>query len=309
MLLASIAMSAAMLSPTLGVGQEAPATAAAEAPIRLEDLAVQGTRRRPLIDRFVANVAQPSTNRQVARWRRGDQFCVGVMNMPQATSQYVADRIGDVARGLELRVGAPGCTPNVFMIAADQSNAGNEWLRTNLRPVLMRNESGTTAGRRSYDRFVENPAPVRWWHVSYVTSIHNDTGIPGDPIIDRALQGVRKSHQTASRILTGDADYLRTVFIVFDPTRLTHLTADQLADYLAFLSLAQVNPEADTEAYDSILNVVAHPNEVAGLTNWDKAYLQGLYSAQRTQRIAGAARDEIANSIERQARLMEATDE
>ena len=62
---------------------------------------------------------------------------------------------------------------------------------------------------------------------------------------------------------------------------------------------AQINPDADTSAYASVLNVFDAPETAEGLTQWDLAYLEGLYQAQRTLRSTRAANREIASSIHR----------
>ena len=65
------------------------------------------------------------------------------------------------------------------------------------------------------------------------------------------------------------------------------------------VTLAQIDPEADTSRYASILNVFDDPDASAGLTDWDQAYLMGLYDAERTRKNARAGRTEIIDSIRR----------
>ncbi|MNL83964.1 hypothetical protein D3C87_2117690 [compost metagenome] len=43
----------------------------------------------------------------------------------------------------------------------------------------------------------------------------------------------------------------------------------------------------------------SEPNSAAFLTEWDKAYLEGLYDAQRTQKNLRAGTAEIESSIRR----------
>ena len=47
------------------------------------------------------------------------------------------------------------------------------------------------------------------------------------------------------------------------------------------------------------LDDLAAPDQTEGLTNWDKAYLQGLYGATRTLQNRRSSRTEIAASIVR----------
>ena len=48
-------------------------------------------------------------------------------------------------------------------------------------------------------------------------------------------------------------------------------------------ALAQIDPEADTSRYVSILNLFAAPEATETLTDWDTAYLKGLYDAERVR--------------------------
>jgi hypothetical protein len=80
-----------------------------------------------------------------------------------------------------------------------------------------------------------------------------------------------------SRIHSGIRDALRSVIIVVDSTKLHGTTWQQLGDYLAVVSLAQVDLEADPAAFDSILNLFTNPAAYSGLTDWDRTYVRALY--------------------------------
>jgi hypothetical protein len=82
------------------------------------------------------------------------------------------------------------------------------------------------------------------------------------------------------------------------------LSALQLADYIAMVSLAQINPDADTSGYASILNVFDDPDGSTSLTSWDLAFLGGLYAAKRTAAAQIARRGEIVDAIHRQHRQL-----
>ena len=63
--------------------------------------------------------------------------------------------------------------------------------------------------------------------------------------------------------------------------------------------IAQIDPQADTSPYASILNLFDAPETTMGLTSWDNAYLKGLYKAQRTRQNTRAGNGEIIASIQR----------
>ena len=91
-------------------------------------------------------------------------------------------------------------------------------------------------------------------------------------------------------------------------------TANRIADVLtdhdiAMVSLAQIDPDADTSAYASILNVFNDPDAADSLTQWDTAYLAGLYDAERTRKVGRASRSEIAASIQSAHQRLNAIDD
>jgi hypothetical protein len=52
-------------------------------------------------------------------------------------------------------------------------------------------------------------------------------------------------------------------------------------DYVALVSLAQIDPTAGADGYDTILNVFDTPQSTqTGLTAWDDAFLRALYRAR-----------------------------
>ena len=97
-----------------------------------------------------------------------------------------------------------------------------------------------------------------------------------------------------SRIHNGTRDDLRNVIIVVDATKLAGTTWQQLADYLAVVSLAQVDPDASPAAYDSILNLFSNPAAYSGLTDWDRSYVRALYEFDQERRVEAQEGDLVS---------------
>ena len=87
--------------------------------------------------------------------------------------------------------------------------------------------------------------------------------------------------------------------IILDVDQVSRVSIRQLADYLAMISLTQVDPDADTGAYVSVLNVFDDPASTDGLSDWDEAYLHGLYQTVQVRRSPIAARSALSDSIRR----------
>lgn len=296
-----IALSLALMATA--PAQQAPAASPEPAPqsapqidpdaaVDLGDVTVSGRRLDEATRDFVGEVAAPARGRGLARWRGG--VCVGVANLQNDLAQYIADRVSTVAEDLGLKPGEPGCQPSVLIIAVTNANDFTAQFVAKRPRLFIVGGGGMDLGRSGLERFKTNDQPVRWWTVSM--PVDADTGaiatrLPGEeaPVVST----------TASRLSTQIVDDTKRVFVIVDIDKINGVSLGQLSDYLAMVVLAQVDPSADTSRYATVLNVFNDPSQTPGLTDWDLAYLEGLYDAQRTQLNHGSHRTEIASSIVR----------
>jgi hypothetical protein len=147
-------------------------------------------------------------------------------------------------------------------------------------------------GLAGLDKFTQSDKAVRWWHVSMPVDAR--TGVPAMRFPGQPPPVVLKTG--ASRLYNGIRDDLRNVLIVVDSTKLTGTTWQQLADYLAIVSLAQIDPSTDPAAFDTILNLFSNTAAYSGLTDWDRSYLQALYEFNQ-ERDARLQRNLIVSHI------------
>lgn len=286
--------------------QDSSAQTSTNEPFDLGDVVVQGRPLREMTEEFVREVGQPARGRGLARWRDG--ICVGVANLQAETAQYIADRVSTVAQDIGLTAGPPGCEPSILIVATTDANAFAEKLVAMRPRLFIPGASGTDLGYSALHQFKTTERPVRWWNVSVPTN--SDTGaiavrFPGNvsgagvgpaSVLEYAPQVQIRG---VSRISTQLVDVSKRTFIIIDIDKIQSANLSQLADYLAMVSLAQINPDADTSAYSTVLNLFNAPAQVQGLTQWDMAYLTGLYDAQRTRNNEASARTEIVSSIVR----------
>lgn len=311
-------LAALLLSTTPGAPlqsappQPQPTTASDSEPTDLEDILVEGRQLDGQVQSFVREVGQPASGRGLARWRTG--VCASVINLQNDAAQYLVDRVSDVARDVGLRAGAPGCTPNILIIATSDARAFTPQFVAS-RPRLFRvGGSGMDIGGSGLRAFENSDAAVRWWHVSVPV---DETGqiaarIPGvcANACASPMDYAPQIKATASRLISSTEDDIRRVFIILDVNKTSQVDLAQLGDYVAMVALAQVNPEADTTGYSTVLNLFNDPAGTPGLTNWDRTYLEGLYGAVRTRQNLNSSRLEIASSIVRaHHRLVAAQDE
>src|SRR5690606_876744 len=115
------------------------------------------------------------------------------------------------------------------------------------------------------------------------------------------LRSSRFHYATLFRSMSGIRDDMLYVIIVVDVTQLAGKTWQQIADYLAVVSLAQIDPRTNPVSFDSILNLFTNPGAYSGLTDWDRSYLRALYTFDQ-ERVPRAQRGDIVSRIVRQER-------
>jgi hypothetical protein len=250
---------------------------------------------RTFVRQFIGQVTAVAPGRGFARWPGA--VCVGVHNLQRDAAQYLVDRISHEAADVGLRPGEPGCSPQVVIIfTTDAKQLATNLVDQQLRVFRPSNEGGTNLGRAELEKFVQSEKAVRWWDVSSPVDART-----GQPAIRLPTDDTAPWISVAgpSRIHSGIRDVLRTVIVIVDGTKLGGTTWEQLGDYLAVVSLAQINPDADPSAFDSILNLFSNPHAYSGLTDWDRAYLRGLYEFDQ-ERMPAIQASELVDKIAKQ---------
>lgn len=242
-------------------------------PVALEDVVVEARRLEELTREFVDEVSAPARRRGLARWRSG--VCVGVGGIRQDIAQALADHVSRVALEYGLRPGDPGCSANVLIVFAEDGRALADEMVERRRRVFHLGVGGLDRGNVALVDFRESDRPVRWWHVS--VPINAETGdiairMPGD-VGSPYVKGEGRVNR--GRLVR---DELNKVIIVVDGDQVAGVGLPQLGDYLSMVALAQIDPDGDTGGFASILNLFEDPAGNPGLSGWDRAYLDGLYS-------------------------------
>jgi hypothetical protein len=297
MVRAALALVAGLSVSAAAMAQEAAQDASPTAPATgsqpsNDRVVVTGRKLEELVREFVGEVADPvSSNFGIARW--DGRVCVGVENLPPEAAQYVVDRISEVALEVGLTPGEPGCRPEIAIVFTTDGKALASFLAKE-EPRVFRpfgGAGGTTQGLHALDDFVSSDAPVRWWQISMPVDEAGNVAIaiPGEP-----APFVRGSN---SRIHSSIRDELWAAVVIVDVARSEGATFAQMADYLAMVTLAQIDPGADPSSFDSILNLFPEPEGGADrLTDWDQSYLKALYDFDQ-HRAPGLQIGQISRSM------------
>jgi len=247
-----------------------------------EDIIVVGERLQEMVRDFVGEVAvAPGSEQQLARW--DGRICPLVAGLPARQMQYVADRIAQRAHQVDIETEGPGCRANILIFVTPDASRLATGIVDEFRTLVgyYSTTGESTLGRGELEAFSTSGAPVRWWHVNQTVSgdgqeLSGDLG--GTQVIRNGAPPSRLRRATRQ-------DFLR-VLIIVDARQAQGLQFQALADYLAMVSLAQLDADGETTGTPTILNLFADRDSgaamPAGMTQWDEAYLEGLYTARRT---------------------------
>ncbi|HEY3517102.1 MAG TPA: hypothetical protein VGL98_08640 [Gammaproteobacteria bacterium] len=281
-----------------------PATAESDASQGVDEVIVRGRRLEDIksdlrihIREFIGEVVRKPPGRGFARWYR--RVCIGVHNLEPSAAQYVVDRISKLALEVGLEPGEPGCAPEVNIVFATNAKETAAAMVESEPRVFRRvgGFSGMDLGLAALDDFAQSDRPVRWWHVSLpVDARTGGAAIELTKNCGEAFCPPNVNVAGPSRIHNGTRDDLLYTIIIVDATKLEGTTWQQLGDYLAVISLCQIDPRTNPGSFDSILNLFTNPRAYSGLTDWDQSYVRALYEFDQ-ERIESFQENEIIDRI------------
>lgn len=300
-LIPTLSLAIALTAPTAVMAQTPGAATPQETPV--EGIVVLGMPLRDQVETFVDEVTAPPPGRGPARWNERSGVCVGVVNLARATAQIMADRVSDVAGGLGLRVGEPGCSPNIIIIATDDAPGLTRAMVERSPNAFRPDYAGAARSVRELELFTASDRAIRWWHVAM--PVVRDSGAPAVRLPGHNAPFV----PGGGRLTTEIRNRLLRAYVVIDIDQAEGLTLNQLSDYVAMVSLVQIDPDARVDGFNTILNVINDPTSASALTDWDQAYLSSFYDVELNQQNPAAQAGAIASDMYRDRRNAEAAGE
>lgn len=286
-------------SPAAGV-QAAPQ----DESTTLSTIEVEGQRRTAYdaARAFTNEILVTPPRRGIARWRTTDPICPGVVNMQRDVAQALADRIADRVIELGLQAGEPGCKANMIIVGADDGAAMASSLIEARPKAYITGIAGTSLTYSALNVFRTSDAPVRWWMLTVPLDARTGEVTVRTP--DSEDAPIRRI-DGAGRLRSQDINAIFQVMVVVDVNRIGTVDVGQLGDYIAMVTLAQVDAQADVAGFETVLNLFQDPAGVSGLTDWDLTYLRQLYAADLSVLSTSAQVGRIAGAM---ARAEEADD-
>ena len=288
------------VAPAQGQPQQTPPQPAPQQAASTSDeiVVIGQARTEDAVRAFVHQLSvAPRNVNQLGRWT--NTVCTGVAGLQTRFAQFLNDRIAQRAEAVGIDIGDPGCRANVLIVVSASPDAIAHELvdgHENRMGVLYQ-RGRTSLGRTALTAFVHSTAPVRWWHVNHTATQD------GDPIGETSDGGpaIQELSGGATRIHRSTHQMFGAAYVIVDARQLQGVSFEALADYLAMVTLAQLSSDADTSGFPTILNLFAaraqgHTMPTA-MTDWDVAYLHGLYGATQDARNAQTQEGEITRSM------------
>jgi len=255
------------LLPTLAIFLLAIAGPAMSADPPLDTVVVTGTREaiERQIQSFVGSVTRMDGD-LIGRW--DDRICPMVVGLSDEQAQFMQRRLIDVQNTVrKLKVDKDeSCEPNLFVIVTDEAEQVlASWKERDPGMFRWKTRLGVSRSNGS--------GPVRTWHNAIVE--RSD----GGPVINRDRQPPTVKLKP-SRIESSAVENVRAVVVLVDTRAAGAVTLSQIADYIAMVSLTQLDLTANLGSVNSILKLFSEPRPEtppAALTDWDWAFLNGLY--------------------------------
>jgi hypothetical protein len=243
---------------------------AASASHPTETIQVEGSRAevRKHVESFVAKVTRTDGD-LIGRWR--DSMCPLVVGLSDAQNEFVRSRLLEIeAEVRERRANADRrCKPNVFVLITDDAEGVlADWKEHDPTMFFWKNREDLLHAAQA--------GPVRIWHNAVL--LRSDDG----PWVYERLgtaHAVKQGRLKDSRIVSSAKESISAVVVLLDAKQIGKVTLAQTSDYLAMVSLSQVDLQADVGTTNTILKLFADTpaGSPPGLTEWDYAFLNALY--------------------------------
>lgn len=243
--------------------------------------------------KFVTQIESVSQLNDEPLARYTDPVCVGSAGLPAEAAQVIVDRVSEVAASVGLRIGAPGCAPNLMVVFDTDTPAAVQ--------RLSESRSRAVAGQSRDDirRIVDEAGQARAWTEVAVRSRDGDR--PGQETQDTPNLPPTLKVSTSTRFSLPIRSDILSATVLIERDAVADRSLTQIADYAAMRALTGARSRAELGA-SSILSLFTPQGDSRapeGLTSLDRGYLKGLYSG-RSDLWPMTKRDYIARSIVRE---------
>lgn len=203
-------------------------------------------------------------------------LCPRVAGIERALAEVVEERIRQNAELVGLDPAPPNCVPNGIVIVLEQPRAMFEQLR-NKRPGLIGPHELRDRSMRAIRADLDAERPVVMWN--HIVPFANNGIVLANGNFFQIVNG------TVPRFANNAARAKDRSVVIFDKRQLADIDTLQMADLASLYLLGQPRHHIDINSVEvpTLLTLFRDgPQEApTGLTEFDRAYLQGVYTIPR----------------------------
>ena len=251
--------------------------ARAQPPDPSAEIVVTGA--KPNYARTVTDVSRITRSPEDVFARFETPVCPLALGLPFALARAVESEMAQAARKAGVRIAPAGCRPNLTLVVADDGVGAIRAIQHRM-PNLFQTLSGAELSA------LKGSAGPAWTWYEYDQKRRD-----GGPVEHASLLGGSSSphayinrNVSMSRLSETIRLDLMLAFVVVDSRAAQGLTVRQLADGAAMMGLSMVKAaQVPKLGHASALQLFTDPaarGRIAGLTDFDRAYLSTLYSGE-----------------------------
>lgn len=227
---------------------------------------------RKEVESFVYGIADMGPDWEqdgVPRWIL--PVCPLVAGLGRDDAEFILGRITEIAAAAQVPLGKEQCMPNLHILVTADPERQLKGLRQHAGDALYGQppecyDGVCTSLPFLMRKFESSGKPVRVWYQFYTDQSGN---------------------ATSSRVHLSTVYGMGRVIVIVDARRISGLSRQQLADYLAMVGLAQIKPDSRLGGTDSILRLFdaapqASRASPAGLSSWDQVFLKAIYATDQS---------------------------
>lgn len=227
---------------------------------------------------FLRKGMADSRNGQFARWFK--PVCAIALGVNDQVGAVFTGRVADVARHVGLRIGGPGCEPNLAIVFTSDPKA--------LVKDVNKRQSGILDVLPGAERKLlkTSDLPVRWWHLTAPEAYDGRQLAPGAPALGAGGSPIMgdvtyNNNIRGSRIDSPTRLGITGAVVVVDTTRMGKVSAAALSDYVALVALARLRMDPQQRPAGSIM-AMFDPGAPTfeGLTDQDERFIEAMYDSR-----------------------------
>jgi len=238
------------------------------------------------VDHFVTAVVVRPWDESLIRWNV--PICPLVAGLPREFGEFMLKRISQAAINVHARLAGKVCHPNVYVVATDFPDLllKKWWARD-------RHMYNTARGIQPIERFVHSRRPIRVWYNAGSGCGGGAPVSPGASAVALAGFGApgfgppvcTGGDGIDTHLTYGGIRSISSAIIVIDLRQMRKVTIQQMSDYVALVTLADVRLDADPTSAPSILWLFSRSTPPPGLSSWDQALLYSLYNTNQADKL------------------------